>query len=223
MRQSIGFGWRGAAARRGAWFAAAWFGTAALPVAAAPPPVADFFKPPEFSELVMSPSGKYICALVAGPDGRKRLAVLDTADLLKSRVIAGSKEADVVEARWVNDDRLVFAVYDRLDALAGKRFAALFAVNAKGDDTARALVRPVWNVQTIGTNIVDRSLTPNHRLQALLRDGSNEVIVKEYVFDQLGDVDHINLKRLDTVTGLARGLSQGFWLAIGFVRLAHNF
>jgi hypothetical protein len=47
-------------------------------------PVADFFKPPDFSDLEMSPSGKRVCALVAGPDGRKRLAILDLADLSKS-------------------------------------------------------------------------------------------------------------------------------------------
>ncbi len=174
-----------------------------------PAPIADFFKPPEFSELVMSPSGKYIAALVAGPDGRTRLAVLDTADLLKSRIIASAKGSDIDGAYWVNDERLVFSVYDALDALAGNRYAALLAANADGSDSARVLVRPVWNTFTTGTNIVDRALAPNHRLRGLVRDGTADVIVQEYVFSQIGEVDHVNLKRVDTLTGRALSMTQG--------------
>jgi dipeptidyl aminopeptidase/acylaminoacyl peptidase len=176
---------------------------------AALPPVADFFKPPDFSELVMSPSGRRVCALVGGPDGRKRLAILDLADLTKSKVIAGFKDTDVVDAEWVNDDRVVFSVYDKQDSLIRRRHAALLAVDALGKEPPRLLIRQSYDTFTSSTNIVDRSLTPNHRLRAVLGDGSNDVILEEYVFSNIGEVQSVNLKRLDTTTGFVRGLSQG--------------
>ena len=209
MRQVFDSRGFGATVRCVAFVAAVCVGAAALPSTAASLPPSDFFKKAEFSELVMSPSGKYISALVLGGDGRKRLAVLDVADLSKSRIVASSKTADVVDARWVNDERLVLWIYDSKDSLVNNRHAAMLAVNASGNDSPRVLVRQLWRINTIGTNIADRSLTPNHRLRALLRNGSNDVIVEEYVFDELGDVDHTNLKRLDTVNGQSLTISLG--------------
>jgi dipeptidyl aminopeptidase/acylaminoacyl peptidase len=182
----------------------------ALPASAAPEiAVADFFKTSDFSGLVMSPSAKRVSALMAGADGRTRLAILDLADLSKSKIIASAKDSDVLDAEWVNDDRLIFAVYDRKDSLVRDHHAAWFAVDAAGTEAPRVLVRPNWYAESTGSHIVDRSLAPNHEPKATLRDGSNDVIFAEYVLDNLGEVQSVNLKRVDTVTGIARGISAG--------------
>lgn len=209
MRQGIRFETLRAVARVMVGLLAVGGAATVLPAAAAPLPVADFFRPAALSELTMSPSGKYISALVVVGDGRKQLAVLDPSDLSKSRIVASTKDADVRDPRWVNDERLVFTIYDRKDSLLNYHYAALLAVNASGSDAARFLVRPFWSPESTGMRTSERTLAPNHRLHSVLRDGSNDVIVEEYVFDQLGDIDHVGLKRLDTVTGLARSLTQG--------------
>ena len=181
----------------------------ARPAAAEPIPVADFFRPAAFSSMQMAPSGKRMSATVPRADGRLSLAVLDLDDLKKSKIVAGFSDADIQGAEWVNDDRLVFRLSDPDRPAATQRGTGLFAVSAGGGETPRELIRPQWRGVSDSTNIVSRALQPNHLLESVLRDGSNDVVVAEYVFDQKRDLAYLNIKRLDTTTGLARSLSQG--------------
>ncbi|HEY9240257.1 MAG TPA: alpha/beta fold hydrolase [Burkholderiaceae bacterium] len=172
-------------------------------------PTADFFKPAAFSSLRMSPSGKRLCATVPRADGRLSLAVLDLDDLSKSKVVAGYAGYDVWGAEWVNDERLVFRIYDQSQPLATQRGTGLFAVSATNGEAPRVLIRPEWNSISESTRIVSRALQPNHLLHSVLRDGSNDVVVGEHLFGTTGEVINISLKRLDTTTGIARSISFG--------------
>jgi dipeptidyl aminopeptidase/acylaminoacyl peptidase len=191
-----------------------WLIGLALPLFAAPvqaaPSVADFFKHDAFASLVMSPSGKRICTTVPRADGRLTLVVMDLEDLSKSKVVAGFSDADVWGAQWVNDDRLVFRIYDRNQPAALQRGTGLFAVDARGSEAPRVLIRPQWlSVSHESSQITQRTLQPDHVLHSLLRDGSNDVVVAETVFQRNGEVRNVNLKRLDTATGAVRSISQG--------------
>jgi dipeptidyl aminopeptidase/acylaminoacyl peptidase len=181
----------------------------ALPVGAEPAPVADFFKPDAYSDLIVSPSGKRMCAIIPRANGRLTLAVLDLDDPAKSKIVAGYRDADVWGAQWVNDDRLVFRIFDQREGLANQRGTGLFAVDAQGSQVPRMLVRPQSEFVREATNIKSRALERNHGLHSVLRDGSNDVIVDEYFWGASRELKGINLKRVDTVTGEVRGLSQG--------------
>jgi dipeptidyl aminopeptidase/acylaminoacyl peptidase len=181
----------------------------ALPAVAEPIPVGDFFKPAEFSNLRVSPSGKRLSATVPGANGRLQLAVLDLQDLSKSKIVAAYADADVVGVAWVNDDRLVFSLYDSKHALAQQRGNGLFAVDALGSAVPRTLIRPQYREMGELSHITRRILDPNHALEALLRDGSNDVIVGQYLFGNTGELLNVNLLRLDTMTGITRSLSEG--------------
>ncbi len=179
------------------------------PVAAQPIPVADFFKPSAFANMQMAPSGKRMSATAPRADGRLSLVVIDLDDLKKSKIVAGYADADIQGVEWVNDDRLVFHLSDPDRPAATYRGAGVFTVSASGGELPRALVRPQWKSVSEGTAIVSRTLQPNHLLEAVLRDGSNDVVLAEYVVAANDELQYVNLKRVDTTTGLTRSLSQG--------------
>jgi len=200
----------GRAARAAALLVTLILGTGVAPVRAQPVPVADFFKPAAFSNLLVSPSGKRLCATAPRADGRLSLVVIDLDDLGKSKVVASYQDADVWGAEWVNDDRLVFRLYDQNQAAAQQRGTGLFAVDARGGEAPRVLIRPQWQFFTdLSPAIAQRALRANHLLHSVVRDGSNDVVVSEAVFGATGELLNVNLKRLDTLTGLTRSLSQG--------------
>src|SRR6202044_2344096 len=66
-------------------------------------PVEAFFNVQDMSEPVLSPQGDALAILLRNKAGRRVLAVLDTADLQKATLVAAFDDADVVDARWVND------------------------------------------------------------------------------------------------------------------------
>src|SRR6478672_11624868 len=69
-----------------------------------------FFQHASFREMRLSPSGKYLGALVPS-GGRVRIAVIDVET--KSLTVAGAlRDDDIDWFEWVNDERLVFSAID---------------------------------------------------------------------------------------------------------------
>jgi dipeptidyl aminopeptidase/acylaminoacyl peptidase len=154
--------------------------------AAAPPPVADFFKAAPFADLKMSPSGKLISATIPAPNGRRQLAVLDLQNLAASKVVVGFTGVDVSGVSWISDDRLAFRVYDQQGTVPDQRVRWM-SVESKGNSAPVPL---------------------GGRLFSLLRDGSNDAITAEFRQTRSGD-GYINLHRLNTANGGSRSLSIG--------------
>jgi dipeptidyl aminopeptidase/acylaminoacyl peptidase len=200
--------WRAAAAR-GALMTLLLLGLGSMRAGAAAPPVAEFFKLPTFSNLVMSPSGKRICAIVPRPNGRLSLAIVDLENPSQSKIVAAYSDADIWGAEWVNDERVVYRIYDQNQPLALQRGTGVFSVSARGDGVPHVLVRPQWQFIREGTSITPRALSPSHILHSVLRDGSNDVVVSEGIFGGAGELLSVNLKRVDSDTGLVRSISQG--------------
>lgn len=70
-------------------------------------PVEAFFKKPALGSPKLSPSGKRIAMLVPNANGRIGLAIADVATPNKFTGIAQFDDADIANATWVNDERLV--------------------------------------------------------------------------------------------------------------------
>ena len=91
-----------------------------------------FFQHATYREMRLSPSGKYLGALVPS-GGRVRIAVIDVET--KSLTVAGALQDDDIDwFEWVNDDRLVFSAIDLQAGLGEQRGGGLFAVNRDGKD-----------------------------------------------------------------------------------------
>ncbi|MBC8055842.1 MAG: S9 family peptidase [Rhizobiales bacterium] len=177
--------------------------------AADPVPVADFFRRAEFVDMVMSPNGRAVAALGLGKSGRVGLVILDLDDMSKSKNIASFSDTDVARVRWVNDDRLIFSVTDRKLEYGDRLGNGLFAINRDGSDAPRMLIRREWRSISSATNIVDRSLAPDHTLRSVLRDGSADILIERRAYDADYQPLGVTLIRLDTRNGLAVNLSQG--------------
>ena len=88
-------------------------------------PIANFYKRPKMSSLVLSPNGRYIAAVV--PLGERRnLAVLDL-DTRKAWPVTNQSRQDIGSFSWANDDRLLVSLDND-----GNESSGLFAVNRDG-------------------------------------------------------------------------------------------
>lgn len=186
----------------------------AQPVAAAPvpapPALADFFRRDAVSQAVLSPSGRHVAVLLtSGKERRKHLAVIDLADVSKSKTVAGYVDADIAAVAWVNDDRLVFGIEDSQSPLGEQPWQGLFSVDREGATRVRRLIKTRYHWISEATLIADRELSVYHALHSIPRDGTNDVIVAKAQVDGRHELVSVSLLRLDTVTGLARSISQG--------------
>lgn len=183
-------------------------GAASTPALAAPPSIEDFAKPPDIEDVRVSPSGKRMALLSFGPDGNRRLGVIDLDPLSKERVVAAFGDADVKSVRWVSDDRLVFEASERRAEISAGG-AATFAVNHDGS-AQRQLI--AWHSVTsggTGSHITSRVLPYGWFLGPAIDDGSDDVFVYRSVRDSVGDWKQSQPSRLNTVTGEVRSLSFG--------------
>jgi len=186
------------------------FAVCAATAGAAPLPVEDFFKPDAYDDVHLSPSGKRLAATIPASSGRRALVIVDIADPTKSKVVAAYSNADILGVQWVNDERLVYRVFDQQEALANQRDGAgLFAVDADGKGVPRTLIAPVWMGGTTGSHISNRTLQPDHALYRILRDGSDDVLVARGVWTEARELSNITLLRLNTRTGITENLSAG--------------
>jgi dipeptidyl aminopeptidase/acylaminoacyl peptidase len=182
-------------------------------LAAEPISLTDFFRPPVLSSVVMSPSGRYIAATMAGgAQGRQQLVMLNLQDLPKSKVLAAFSDADIRSVTWVNDDRLVYTVTDTQSPYGDQLGAGLFAVDREGHEgkhSERNLIKRAQSFVTERSRFTDRELSVYHSFHSVLRDGSNDVVVRNVELDGRNNLTSVTLLRLDTVSGRARALTQG--------------
>ena len=190
--------------------AAFWVSAAGLARAAEPLPVADFFRPPAFASMVMSPGGQSIAATAAGQGGRVGLVILDLRDLFRSKNIASFSDADVNSVQWVNDDRLVFDLTDRRLAYGDQKGSGLLTTDRAGKEPMRLLIKREkhWITES-GTRIADHSLSIFHWLHTVVRDASSDVIVQRLNYSNAREPQGTQLLRLDTRTGLTANLALG--------------
>jgi len=182
----------------------------APPGAPASVPTAAFFSFDNLSDPVISPDGDALAMLVRNKEGRRQLAILDTSDLSKAKVIASFNDADVSRVHWVNGKRLVFSIFHEQEAYFDQTGGGLYAIDRDGDNM-RTLVRPGWEreMQT-GKLATDRTLDPNTVFSRVLSDGSDDVIVRRYTRGaSRGEWAGTVPTRLNTRTGSVQSLGDG--------------
>jgi acetyl esterase/lipase len=172
----------------------------------APIPAEAFFDNAQFSAARLSPSGKYLAARVASAGERRRLAVMEL-DTLAIKVVAQFQDTDVDYFEWVNDKRLVFNTGDSRETLADDTYApGLFAINRDGSNFLQ-LADTRDTVDSFQRTNRQR-LDWNH---FLLRQPGHQYSDDVYVVSSVWDagyrnLQHVSLKRLDTVTGRVAGI-----------------
>lgn len=166
------------------------------------PSVESFFQNPAFSEMALSPDGRFAGILVASSGGRVQVAVMDLASMTP-KAVSGFSDADIGEFHWVNNDRLVFSMTDRQVATGDIRYyPGLFAVNRDGSNMRTLVDRSPYAQFTTGTAITSKVLPGDTYFADIDRaNTSDDVFVTEAVRSNVFDLKALNLLRLNTKTG----------------------
>lgn len=173
-------------------------------------PARIFFRNPDIGEAKLSPSGRWLAITTAKKTGRVFLAVVDLGEQkAPPKVVAAYSDVDVHSFEWVNDERLVFNTIDLASTAGDQEFGpGLYSVKRDGSEV-RMLIRPRFIFLAEASRMLTQPLEPNHELLEVLRDGSDDVIVGEYRFAGVRDLESITPMRLNTATGRATALSAG--------------
>ena len=97
-------------------------------------PVKDFFKNPEFTNLQLSPNGKYL-AVMSPINDRRNIVIMEVDSLKNVRALTGLSKQNVAGFFWANNDNIVFT----LDSDGNEAFS-LFVVNTTGKTKIKELV-----------------------------------------------------------------------------------
>lgn len=76
-------------------------------------PAEHYARWPEIDNVAISPSGTRLALIAADAKGVRQLVVMDLDPIGKPRVVGRVDGADVLDANWVNDERLVFSAAER--------------------------------------------------------------------------------------------------------------
>ncbi|MEO5935503.1 MAG: alpha/beta fold hydrolase, partial [Duganella sp.] len=172
------------------------------PGAATAPPIASFFSNPAFNGAVLSPNGRYLAAFVGAKERRDGLAVVDLSDL-SARMVAQFPDTDIGQARWVNNERLLFSTTDKASGQRDLRFGpGLFAVNRDGKGFRQLAMRNSPFVTNGNDNV---EMLPWHTYM-LNQDGpqtGEDVYVSDANIARPGILVALDLLRLNTRTANA--------------------
>jgi len=171
------------------------------------PPVSAFFSNPAFNGAMLSPNGRYLAAFTSTAGSRDGLAVVNLEDLT-AQMVAQFNDTDIGQARWVNNERLLFSTTDKARGRRDARFApGIFSVNRNGKQF-RQLARRDNQFARSGDDLAE--MLPWHTYM-LDQDGpqnSDDVYVSDYGIISPGIVVSVDLVRLNTRNGTWQGVDH---------------
>jgi dienelactone hydrolase len=197
----------------GAWLAvSATFAQTSTPVPAPSGgrvPVESFFRHPDISSAVLSPSGRWLAVRTAHGGARVGIMTFDLQAKGKALETVRYGDADINNVYWVNDDRIVFDLVDLQGGSGDQRFApGLYSVRPDGTELYQ-LIRSYGKAFSSERGRIREALNWDHGLLKVPIGNGNEVIVGEYVRDGLGDLVSVRAKRLNVENGSTSSLSFG--------------
>jgi hypothetical protein len=111
---------------------------------------------------------------------------------------------DVTDFSWVNDDWLVFSLFDENDKSGKRSGGGLVSVRRDGEKI-RPLIKREF--ESLFPEHGNNPLEPTNSMLALGAPGTNEIIVGEAHYDtNYTEYEHTTLLRMDVATGATRSL-----------------
>lgn len=157
--------------------------SAADPVAAPATVSAEtFFRFADMNDVRISPDGSAVALLVRNTAGHRQLAVMETADMHKVKVVASIEEFDIAWAQWADDKSLVFGLGDENASAAETHGSGVYSIGRDGQNL-RVLIS--FNGSDTGTatgsHIKSRTLNPwEYSFAGILHDGSGDIVVAHW-------------------------------------------
>ena len=163
-----------------------------------------FFRDPDLTEAVLSPSGQRVAVTMTIKGSRVGLFVIDLANDSKVNRVVQFVDADVRNAVWVNEDRLLFDARDYSEG-SGRPDGApgLFSVRHDGHEL-RMLIKRKRQFVTDGS-MARQALEWNHRLLRVPapREGvvNDDVVIGRLSLGGKGEAPEVYPLWLNTRTG----------------------
>jgi dipeptidyl aminopeptidase/acylaminoacyl peptidase len=175
-------------------------GAPGLAFAADPPfSLEDYFKNPSLANPIVSRSGKYLAA-TAPLKGRMNLLVLDL-DTRKGNLLTSYENFDVIDIRWVGENRLVYSLGQANSPTGPGQFdgGGLFMVERDGSGSRR--LSPTIRETRSSGGLVYRGLS----FFSTIPGNTDEIIAS----GRLTSADSIDLYRVNLNTGRSRIITSG--------------
>jgi len=177
---------------------------------AAAPGVASFFQSPKISNVELSPQGGYVAAVVGLADGVTVLAVRDTSDLSRYKVILKTTDQEHITAvHWINENRIGFTIKNLRIEFLGNQDE--MAADRDGANLTH-LISGNWEHQREATGRAIKAplLTADYAFFDVAHDGSDDILVEKYSWNEIDPApDHSRLYRLNTRTRQLHGALEG--------------
>nr|WP_315252804.1 alpha/beta fold hydrolase [uncultured Duganella sp.] len=160
---------------------------AAQAAAATLPPVSSFFQTPQIDHVTLSPGGGHVAMTVVLPSGEQALVIRDTARPTDVKVVA---QADLIKAgfadlHWISDQRIGYTVKNLYRGVRSNLDE--FAVDRDGSNSKHLISGNLSYQQEtpIGTLMAaKRVLTSDYAYHSVIDDGSDEILVEKYTWNQ---------------------------------------
>jgi dipeptidyl aminopeptidase/acylaminoacyl peptidase len=169
---------------------------------AAAPPLTDFFRAPLLRGVTHSPDGKHVAGLRLH-QGRINITVVDLASR-KALIVTRFSDGDVAWVRWINDNRLLFSMYDRERGSGDQIGGGLFVIDRDASDYRALSGR---SMVTGGERLMPAD-TWFHSLVYQKGQSTDEIIVGRSSMQARGKFSS-NLYRLNTSNGRNQLLTLG--------------
>lgn len=165
----------------------------------AAPSIQDFFRRPQYTEMAVSPSGRYL-ATTSPRHGRQNLVVLDLEERTATS-LTNYDNIDVGRLRWVSDEYVLFSAV-QLNAPSGQenpRAGGLFSAAVNGNGITQ--LAKTWSQHA-------RNESGGFMTMEMVRSvpGSKSEIIASAV---VANDDSFDLYRVDVSNGRNRILTQG--------------
>ena len=165
-----------------------------------------FFKNPKIFNVKLSPDGSSIAMLVTNKDNRIMLATMNMGDATP-KVIVYSTATDVDEFHWVNNNRIVYDLWNHQLGVGDYVPPGLFAINKDGGPSRQLVER---NFQFIRNDYRVVEMLPwNTFFFDVIPGGESDDIYMQQI-DNIGEYRgrNSNLLRVNTVTGRAEPVKR---------------
>ncbi|MFC5742863.1 alpha/beta hydrolase family protein [Dyella tabacisoli] len=178
-------------------------GAEQAPAAKAPPPIADFVRHAEFSQVTLSPDGQYIAAVVPNADKNHEnyLAILDGKTAKPLQKLPAGPNHMIHRYTWVTDQRLVVSLAQRLGGLdTPMATGELYASNADG--SRMSILFGYRGSGNTGSRIKQDTL--RYAAASLISDepiNDNQVLIATREFSNNREGNFTGIEKLNVMTG----------------------
>jgi dipeptidyl aminopeptidase/acylaminoacyl peptidase len=171
---------------------------ALAPAFAQPIPIADLFRPPAYANPTLSQNGRYFAVSVPR-NGKMNIAIVDLEER-KVSVVTDEREFDILDVRWVGNERLVFTLGQANSPTGAGQFdgGGLFMVSRDGKESRR--LSPTFKEMRYQNQSVYRG----YSLARTLPGNDEEVLVT----GNQRDADSVDLYRMNVRTGRVTLLTE---------------